>query len=143
MRWLIVLAGALPMLAGCGGAEESLDENALASDYSPPTVTSRLDFGGAIERRFQRFDADADGRITPDELPERFRAAVPRGDQNGDNALDAAEWSDLMLSWFDENDLNKDGSLTSEERDTARERRGATAGQTTTPGNSSAGNSSQ
>lgn len=122
MRSLIVLAALVPLLAACGKSEEDHDETAAAANYTPPTVTSRLDFGSEIERRFHAFDTNRDDKITADELPERLRPMIARGDKNGDSALSSQEWSELLLDWFDRNDLNKDGTLTSEERETYRER---------------------
>lgn len=124
MRSLMMLAACGSLLAACGTREEQ-HENGAAQNYTPPTVTSRLDFGGEIERRFHRVDVNTDDRVTADELPDRLRPMIARGDTDGDKALGPQEWGDLMLNWFDRNDLNKDGTLTSEERATYRERRGA------------------
>lgn len=121
MRSLVVLAGVLPVLAGCGGSGTSADEN-MAVDYRPPTVTSRLDFGGMVERRFHRLDVNADDRLTPDELPPRLRGIMAQADTDGDGSLNSQEWGAFMLGRFDQLDLNKDGSVTSEERATAMER---------------------
>ena len=125
MRSMIVLAGLVPLLMGCGKTEEDHDAAAAVTNYTPPTVTSRLDFGGEIERRFHAFDMNRDDKIVADELPDRLRPMIGRGDTNGDDALGPQEWGDLLLGWFDRNDLNKDGTLTSEERETYRERRRA------------------
>lgn len=123
MRSLMMLAALVPLLAACGTPEEDHDAAAAATNYTPPTVTSRLDFGSEIERRFHAADMNGDDKVVADELPERLRPMIARGDTNGDKALGPQEWGDLMLNWFDRNDLNKDGTLTSEERDTYRERR--------------------
>ena len=125
MRALIMLVAGGSLLAACGSKNDEVENHAAAAQYAPPTVTSRLDFGGEIERRFHRIDVNRDDRIAPDELPDRWQSLVKRGDKNGDGALSAQEWSELMLSWFDRNDLNGDGTLTSEERETYRERRQA------------------
>ncbi|KKI18792.1 MULTISPECIES: hypothetical protein [unclassified Sphingomonas] len=120
MRSWIVAAAIVPLfLAACGARDED-EETPAAANYSPPTVTSRLDFGSEIERRFHDNDVNRDDKITPDELPERLRPMIARGDKNGDGALSAEEWGDLLLDWFDRNDLNKDRTLTSEERETYR-----------------------
>ncbi len=41
--------------------------------------------------RILSFDADGDGRVTRDELPERMRQRFDRMDDNGDGAIDAGE----------------------------------------------------
>ena len=123
MRSLIVLAGVSCMLAGCGASSDDHDANAAAVDYRPPTVTSRLDFGGQIERRFHRLDVNLDDKLSPDELPERIRPALSRWDRSGDGMLDSEEWGAMLLAWFDRNDANKDGSLTSAEIAAGREKR--------------------
>ncbi len=41
--------------------------------------------------RILSFDADGDGRVTRDELPERIRQRFDRMDENGDGAIDADE----------------------------------------------------
>jgi len=41
--------------------------------------------------RLLAFDANGDGRITADELPERMRGLIAQGDKNGDGALDIEE----------------------------------------------------
>lgn len=122
MRSLMMLVAAGSLLAACGTREEQND-GVAANNYTPPTVTSRLDFGSEIERRFHRMDVNGDDRIVADELPERLRPMIARGDANKDGALSPEESGDLLLDWFDRNDLNKDGTLTSEERDTYRKRR--------------------
>ena len=124
MRSLMMLAAAGSLLAACGAREED-HESVAPSSYSPPTVTSRMDFGGEIERRFHRADVNGDDRVTADELPERLRPMIARGDTDKDGALGPQEWGDLLLNWFDRNDLNQDGTLTSEERETYSERRRA------------------
>ena len=123
MRWTIVLAGAA-MLAACGKSEEMADANAAATGFRPPSVTSRADFGGTVERRFHRLDKNGDDKLQADELPERLRRAIGRYDTDGDGALNSDEYGALMLKRFDRQDLNRDGTVTSEERAQAREQRG-------------------
>ena len=52
-----------------------------ASQVSPDLVIARL----------MSFDRNQDGKISTDELSERMRTVVARGDSSGDGALDAAE----------------------------------------------------
>lgn len=118
MRLLIVLAGLIPVLAGCGQSEQAADQT--AENYRPPTVTSRLDYGGQIERRFHRLDKNSDDKLSVDELPDRLKAELPKYDKDGDGSLNSQEWGALMLDRFDQRDLDKDGSLTTSERQASR-----------------------
>jgi len=104
------------------------DQNAALANYVPPSVTSRADFGGVIERRFHRADANADDKLTVDELPGRnAERLLGRYDKDGNGSLDSSEWGTLMLERFDRLDANKDGSVTSKEREAMRAARGAGA----------------
>lgn len=122
MRGWIVLA-LLPAVAACGSTEAKHDANAAAADFRPPSVTSRADFGGMIERRFHRLDKDGDDRLSADELPERMRRMLPRYDKDGDGKLSSDEWGAAMLDRFDKQDLNRDGTVTTDERQRFREAR--------------------
>jgi hypothetical protein len=117
----VLLAG---LLAACGGMskEERAAADANAAGFVPPSVTSRLDFGGQQERRFRRLDADANDIIDPNEVPDRFRDRVMRFDSNKDGRVSLAEFSDGSLAHFDAIDLNKDGTVTSEEMQTSGKR---------------------
>lgn len=115
----------LCVLAACsdksGGAVEN---DAAAAAFRPPTVTSRADFGGLIERRFHERDANRDDKLQRDELPERAADRIlAKWDKDKDGALSATEWGDMMLDRFDVMDLNDDGTVTSDERDLARSKR--------------------
>ena len=46
---------------------------------------------GDMAARIMSFDANGDGRVTRDELPERMRTRFDRMDENGDAAIDAGE----------------------------------------------------
>ena len=104
----------LCVLAACsdksGGAVEN---DAAAAAFRPPTVTSRADFGGLIERRFHERDANRDDKLQRDELPERAADRIlAKWDKDKDGALSATEWGDMMLDRFDVMDLNDDGTVT-------------------------------
>jgi hypothetical protein len=112
------------MLAGCGGErrEKQAAADAKAADFVPPSVTSRLDFGSAMERRFRALDRNGDDMIDQTELPRR-NARIKQLDRNGDGKVSAIEFSEGQLARFDRMDLNHDGTVTSEEQEAAREGR--------------------
>jgi EF hand len=90
-------------------------------EYVPPSITSRADFGGLVERRFQRLDVNHDGELTQDELPPRFTSeTIARQDSDKDGKLDSGEWGKMMLDRFDRQDANKDGTVTTQERQAFR-----------------------
>ncbi len=121
MRGWLVLA-LVPAVVACGSKEAQHDANAAAANYVPPTVTSRSDFGGLIERRFHRLDHDGDDKLTEDEMPDRMKRLFRRADKDGDGKLSSGEWGDYMLDLFDQQDLNKDGIVTTDEREAFREK---------------------
>lgn len=121
---MAAVAGAA-LVAGCGGgkkAEAKADERAAAVHFVPPSVVSRLDYGGIVERRFRALDRNGDDYISRDELPTAD-SRLMNLDRNGDGRISAGEWSEGMLSRFDTIDRNHDGSVTSVERETFRNRR--------------------
>ena len=98
--------------AGMGG-----NRGGGAGGFTPPTSVSRADYGGRIERRFRKLDANGDGKLEKSELPaQRADRMIRRMDKNADGVIDAKEWSDGMLARFDRQDTNHDGNLTSDER---------------------------
>ncbi len=123
MRGTIIAAVAATglMLAGCGDKQaERAQADAKAANFVPPSVTSRLDFGSSMERRFRALDRNGDDRITKDELPARNAPRLQALDRNKDGAITAIEFSEGMLARFDAMDLNHDGTVTSEEREASR-----------------------
>ena len=119
VRTTVALLG-LAMVAGCGGgkkAQAKADEQ--AAGFVPPSVLSRLDYGGVVERRFRALDRNGDDFITPDELPTADSKLMAL-DRNGDGRISASEWSEGMLARFDRMDGNHDGSVTSAEREMLR-----------------------
>ena len=108
-RMATALAG-LALLMGCsGGKKAQAKADARAAGFVPPSVLSRLDYGGIVERRFRALDRNNHEYITPDKLPAK--------DRDHDGRISAAEWSEGMLARFDRIDANHDGSVTSAERD--------------------------
>ncbi len=126
-RATAVLAVGL-LAAACGSRQEKraeADAQAKAAGFVPPSIISRVDFGTTMDRRFRSLDRDTNDRLTSTEIPPRSKARLMAMDRNGDGAISAIEWSEGMLQRFDRMDLNQDGTVTSEERQTARERRRA------------------
>ena len=62
-----------------------ITEGPRASFAGPPRSPA------AVIERLVSFDVNADDRISRDELPERMRGLVARGDSNADAALDSGE----------------------------------------------------
>ena len=118
-----IALGALVALAGCGGGKKAQAKaDARAADFVPPSVLSRLDYGGIVERRFRALDRNGDDYITPDELPTKDSKLMAL-DRDHDGRISAIEWSEGMLARFDRQDANHDGSVTSTERDAFRNAR--------------------
>ena len=143
MRIMVVtLTGAL-LLAGCSrsGEEKRAAADANAADFHPPSVTSRIDFGTAMDRRFRQLDRNADDRITKDELP-KVNSRIEELDRDHDGVVTTIEWSEGTLNFFDRMDLNRDGTVTSEEqaewRKARREGRDPVRPSTTVPGDPTA-----
>ncbi|MBW6524773.1 hypothetical protein KZ810_14830 [Sphingomonas sp. RHCKR47] len=122
MRILLVGGCALALVA-CSGksADEKAMQNAELANYTPPFVMSRLDFGGVIERRFRRLDTNNDDKLEPSEIAPKNRERVMSYDTNKDGFVSVEEWGRGMLARFDAQDLNHDGTVTSDERERARE----------------------
>ena len=111
------LAVALTGLSGCGNREDKVaeaDATANAAGFVPPAVISRVDFSSAMERRFRTLDRNGDDRLDRTELPRR-NSRLMALDRNGDGAISMIEWSEGTLRRFDQMDLNRDGTVTSEE----------------------------
>jgi hypothetical protein len=89
------------MLVGVGAAAaqvpEDLRPKVLTGIPSPP-VGSRARSPLAVTERLMSFDANADHRISRDELPERMQGLVARGDRNADAALDSDEIHALTIA---------------------------------------------
>ncbi|SFP96051.1 EF-hand domain-containing protein [Sphingomonas rubra] len=119
---MVALLGALTTTA-CGQNPEQRQAaaDARAASFTPPSVTSRIDFGTMMDRRFRTLDRDGNDIISSDEMP-RQNSRLRELDRNGDGQVTASEFSEGMLGFFDRMDLNRDGTVTSEERETYRSR---------------------
>ncbi len=117
---LAVVIGLAALLCACGDAEADREAaDAAAKNFTPPAVTSRLDWGGQQERRFNDLDRNADGKLTDDEFP-RVDSRLVRADANQDGEVTKGEFSERAMARFDRMDLNRDGTVTSEEQETTR-----------------------
>ncbi len=132
MRIAVVMAlgGVLTMLGACGpdADQKKAEADKRAAGFTPPSVTSRVDFGGMMDRRFRTLDRNGDDVIDAEEMPSQD-SRLRELDRNRDGQVTASEFSEGMLARFDRMDLNRDGTVTSEERETYR--RNPAAGQTT------------
>jgi len=112
------------LAAGCQQAEKKqAAADAKAAGFTPPSVTSRLDWGSRGERLFHRLDRDGDDVLTPNEIP-RPDSRLLEYDRDKDGDVSLVEFTEGTMDRFDRMDLNRDGTVTSEERETA-ERTGA------------------
>ncbi|WP_440979011.1 hypothetical protein ACQHGV_00410 [Sphingomonas pseudosanguinis] len=112
----------------CGKKEEShaeADRAAAKAGFVPPSVTSRIDFGSMMARRFRELDRDGNDIITADEMPTT-NSRLWELDRNKDGEITESEFFEGMLARFDRMDLNRDGTVTSEEREASRTERPAT-----------------
>jgi len=124
VRQKYIVAAALA-LAACGKQDEKMaaaDANAAA--FVPPAVTSRVDFSSAMERRFRNLDRNGDDHLDKTELP-RPNSRLMTFDRNGDGTISLIEWSEGTVRRFDAMDLNRDGTVTSEEESEWRAARDA------------------
>ena len=114
--------------AACGKKAENraeADRAAAKAGFVPPSVTSRIDFGSMMARRFRELDRDGNDIITADEMPTT-NSRLWELDRNKDGEITESEFFEGMLARFDRMDLNRDGTVTSEEREASRTERPAT-----------------
>jgi len=103
MRVILGVMAAGLVVAGCGDKDaQRAQADAGAAGFVPPSVTSRLDFGASMERRFRTLDRNADDRITKDELPSP-NARIKAFDRNKDGALSRAELLTIRTTAADAN----------------------------------------
>ncbi len=115
MRQVIIVAALGAALAGCGAREEKAAQaDANAAGFVPPAVTSRVDFSSAMERRFRELDRNGDDHLDKSELP-RQNSRLMNLDRDKDGEISLIEWGEGTVRRFDQMDLNRDGTVTSEE----------------------------
>jgi len=60
-------------------------------------------------RMFEQNDANSDGKLTGEEIPERMRQGMARIDTNGDGAIDKSEMEQMMRSFGGGNRPGREG----------------------------------
>lgn len=80
-------------------------------------VLSQNEYDGATSQAFKQLDKNGDGVITPDEVPATPRAqkTFQAMDKNGDGVVTQQEFQIHSAEWYQQHDLNKDGSLSKSE----------------------------
>ncbi len=89
-------AGARSDGASAGRRPEGVRSNGKPGERTPESGEPRGEGGGMnvnaiVERMFARADANGDGFLEGDEIPEPLRARVAEADRNGDGKLDRTE----------------------------------------------------
>jgi hypothetical protein len=140
------------ILATSGFAAVATAQTAAAPQDSPDRVVTRDDAMAQADRRFDRMDANKDGKLDPTELIARRQPAMAPGampppppadgagppppragmmarlDVNSDGAVDRAEFRTQAARRFDRVDANKDGKIDAAERQAARDAMGMRGG---------------
>jgi hypothetical protein len=80
-------------------------------------VLSQDEYDGATSQAFKKFDKNGDGVITPDEMPNtpQGRKTFQAMDKNGDGVVTQQEFQIHSAEWYQQHDLNQDGSLSKSE----------------------------
>ena len=107
-------------LAGC--EQKPTVEDAVAAGFEPPTVMPRADFAVLLDRRFARFDTNANGAIDKSEAVAAGSGMLDTLDTDKDGKILRAEFVAGRLARFDRNDTDHNGIVTNKERDAARAR---------------------
>ena len=116
----IVSLALLAALTGCDS--KPTEEDAVAAGFEPPTVMPRADFAVLLDRRFARFDTNADGSIDSKEAGAVRSQMLENLDTDKDGKISRAEFVTGRLARFDRNDTDHNGIVTNKERDAARAR---------------------
>ena len=116
----ILAASAAVALSGC--ERKPTEEEAVAAGFEPPTVMPRADFAVLLDRRFARFDTNADGMIDTSEAGPTRSQMLDNLDTDKDGKISRAEFIAGRLARFDRSDTDRNGIVTNKERDAARAR---------------------
>lgn len=109
MKWMLAITVSL-VAAGAGGALAQPPEGApnQGPQGGPPWMQARI--------MFQRFDADRDGALTVDEVPENAWSHLSAADANEDGKVTQVEVMKFSAARIVGNfDTNEDGELTADE----------------------------
>lgn len=135
------------LLAAAGFAASAGTTIAQTAPMPGDGVQTRDEAMARADARFDKMDANKDGKLTADEMrpapppppadgsapppPPPPPAGGPGGgrmlkmfDANGDGAIDRSEYRALAARRFDRIDTNKDGKIDAAERQAARDARG-------------------
>jgi len=87
-------------IANAPAALRSIDANndgVLTEDEVAYVFESKPGIADEMTGLLMSYDRNGDGRLTPDEMPERMQGLFVRGDKNHDGVLTAAEVRELAL----------------------------------------------
>ncbi|MET0307187.1 MAG: ca2+ sensor protein [Sphingomonas sp.] len=122
----LIVAGTLAATLLTGSAYARQDgqrRDPLArADANGDGIVTREEFLADVDARFAKLDLNKDGKITPDERPEKGGMAdrmISRADANGDGVITLEEQRAQALQRFDRIDTNHDGKIDQAERDAA------------------------
>ena len=117
---LLAMLASATLFAGC--EQKPTAEDAVAAGFEPPTVMPRADFATLLDRRFARFDTNANGVIDADEAGAVRSQMLDNLDADKDGKISRAEFVAGRLARFDRSDTDHNGIVTNKERDAARAR---------------------
>lgn len=120
----IIIAAALSVtaLGGAAFAAEAMQpKGPMRADTNGDGVVSRAEFFTAAEARFRKQDANADRKLSGDEMRDR-RGRFARIDTNNDGSLSFEEQAAATSARFARMDADNDGKLTPEEMGPGRHR---------------------
>ena len=90
-RSLLTTGAMLIGVAASAAQAPNFHRVVLAAESPATSLAGPANSPAAVIQRLVSFDANSDGRLSRDELPERMHGLVARGDTNADAALDSSE----------------------------------------------------